>query len=143
MTNLTHLFKAGQKVRSNKMKQNYNVILEKGDYALIERGVLNPEYAVVYGLVPENERKYKGSDWSGTVSYTRHNVEGLAATLDLFRSRTEIDYITRQRLEELVTKFKDGLFGTDLEDEEYEEFFTDECKMEDYEKEFFGIKEKE
>lgn len=121
------------------MKQNYNVILEKGDYALIERGILNPEYAVVYGLVPENERKYKGSDWSGTVSYTRHNAEGLAVTLDLFRSRTEIDYITRQRLEELATKFKDGLFGADLDKKEYDEFFLDECEMDEEELEFFGI----
>lgn len=121
------------------MKQNYNVILEKGDYALIERGVLNPEYAVVYGLVPENERKYKGSDWGGTVSYTRHNAEGLAATLDLFRSRTEIDYITRQRLEELASKFKDGLFGAVLDQEEYNEFFLDECEMNEEELEFFGI----
>lgn len=42
-------------------------------------------------------------------------------------------------MEELATKFKDGLFGADLEDEEYEEFFAVECEMEDYEKNFFGI----
>ncbi len=50
-----------------------------------------------------------------------------------------MELISRNRLEELATKFKDGLFGADLEEEEYEEFFTNECEMEEYEKEFFGI----
>ena len=48
-----------------------------------------------------------------------------------------MELISRNRLEELATKF--GLFGADLEEEEYEEFFTNECEMEEYEKEFFGI----
>lgn len=50
-----------------------------------------------------------------------------------------MELISWNRLEELATKFKDGLFGADLEEEEYEEFFTNECEMEEYEKEFFGI----
>ena len=67
----------------------------------------------------------------------------LSSALDLFRYRTESKYISRLRFEELATKFKDGLFGAYLEDEEYKEFFADECEMEDYEKEFFGIESEE
>lgn len=52
---------------------------------------------------------------------------------------TQNNYIPRFRLEELATKFKDGLMGTYLEDEEYNEFFTDECEMTDSELYFFGI----
>ena len=117
----------------------YEVMFEKDRYALIKRGTEFPEYAVVYGLVPERERRFDGNDWDYTVSYMSATAEGLAAMIDWFRYKTEINYITRTRLEELATKFKDGLLGAYLEPAEYEEFFDEECEMEDYEKEFFGL----
>lgn len=122
----------------------YNVILENGEYALIERGTKCPEYAVVYGLVPECERKYEGSDWSWTVSYACHNAEGLFSMLDLFRKRTEDNYLSKVRLIELATKFKDRIaedaIDFALSDEEFLEFFTDECDMTEEELDFFEIK---
>ena len=60
--------------------------------------------------------------------------------LDAFRARTENTYIPRSRLEELATKFKDGMFSCDLDEEEYDEFFDDECDMTDDELDFFGMK---
>lgn len=122
------------------MRLDYEVILEKGNYALIKRGVMIPEYAVVSGLVPEQERKFEGSDWDGTVAAYNANVKGLSDALDHFRYITELNYITRARFAELATKFKDSLLGAYLEDGEYEEFFDEECEMDDYEKEFFGLK---
>lgn len=118
----------------------YEVIIEKGEYALIKRGVHMDEYAVVNGL-----DKTKGN-WNWTVYYISFGkyspyaeAHALSLVTEVFRSKTETNYIPRFRLEELATKFKDGLFGADLESEEYDEFFLDECEMEPHELEFFGI----
>lgn len=122
------------------MRLDYEVILEKGNYALIKRGSERfQEYSIVAGLVTEQERKFEGSDWDGTVAAYDVNAKGLSDAIDRFRYLTELDYIPRLRLEELATKFKDGLLGAYLEDGEYEEFFDKECEMDDYEKEFFGL----
>lgn len=122
------------------MRLDYEVILEKGNYALIKRGSERfQEYSIVAGLVTEQERKFEGSDWDGTVAAYDVNAKGLSDAIDRFRYLTELDYIPRLRLEELATKFKDGLLGAYLEDGEYEEFFDEECEMDDYEKEFFGL----
>ena len=118
----------------------YDLIMESGEYALILRGSRMKEYAVVNGL-----DKAKGS-WAWTCIYYNFGefsplsqAEALAMAVDYFRNRTEENYIPRCRLEELATKFKDGLYGADLETEEYEEFFNEECEMDDYEKKFFEI----
>lgn len=120
----------------------YDLIMESGDYALILRGSRMKEYAVVNGL-----DKAKGS-WTWTCTYYNFcecsplsQAEALSKAVDYFRSRTEENYIPRCRLEELATKFKNGLYGADLEAEEYEEFFNEECEMDDYEKNFFEIDE--
>lgn len=118
----------------------YEVIIEKGEYALIKRGVHMDEYAVVNGLDKVKE------NWAWTVYYIGFGKyspftesQALSYVLEVFRSKTETNYISWFRLEELATKFKDGLFGADLESEEYDEFFLDECEMEPHELEFFGI----
>lgn len=118
----------------------YEVMFEKGRYALIKRGTEFPEYAVVSGLVPEQERRFDGNDWDYTVAAYNVDAIELSHAIDAFRFFTEDRYILRGRLEELATKFKDGLLGAYLEPAEYEEFFDEECEMEDYEKEFFGLK---
>ena len=122
----------------------YEVIMEKKEYALITRGEKLKEYAVVNGL-----NKEKG-EWAWTCAYWAYEYAGetmgnpalaLASAVDYFRMRTEDKYISRARLEELATLFKDGLIC----DDEYEAmiYFDETCEMEDYEKEFFGIEESE
>lgn len=122
----------------------FEVIMEKGTYALITRGEKLKEYAVVNGL-----NKEKG-DWAWTCSYFAYEYDGipqgnqalaLATAIDHFRLLTEDNYISRARLEELATLFKDGL----IEDDEYEAmiYFDETCEMETHEKEFFGIEENE
>lgn len=59
-------------------------------------------------------------------------AEALAMAVDYFRLRTESDYIGRNRLEELATRFKDCING----DEDFENMLDE---MDDCEKEFFGI----
>ena len=117
----------------------YEVLFEKGKYALIRRGSEMTQYAVVNGL--DKER----GDWAWTVSYTDFGkyssvteIEALQEMIEVFRYKTEENYIPRCRLEELATQFKDGL----IEDGESEamEYFDEVCEMTDEEKEFFGIK---
>lgn len=116
----------------------YEVILEKGDYALILRGSRMEEYAVVNGLNKER------GDWAWTCCYYNFSefapidkAEALFLALDYFRMRTETNYIPRCRLEELATQFKDGLIEDD--EESAMEYFDEVCEMTDEEKEFFGI----
>lgn len=116
----------------------YKVILEKGDYALIFRGVRNEEYAVVNGLNKET------GEWGWTCCYYNFGnftqidkTEALSLALDYFRMKTEENYIPRRRLEELATQFKDVLIEDDKE--AAMEYFNEVCDMTDEEKEFFGI----
>ena len=117
-------------------------ILRKDKYALLQ-SESDTQYAVVDGYdstQPENQQWSAGTYFTyWDDSESERKAAALSNALDLFRYRTESKYISRNRLEELATKFKDGVFGADLEDEEYEEFFAVECEMEDYEKNFFGI----
>lgn len=122
----------------------YEVIIEKGEYTLIKRGVHMDEYAVVNGL-----DKTKGN-WNWTVYYISFGkyspyaeAHALSLVTEVFRSKTETNYIPRFRLEELATKFKDRISEDALEfaltDDDYKEFFLGECEMEPHELEFFGI----
>ena len=122
------------------------VILQKNNYFLIDRGNSLKEFAVVYGL---NEEK---GDWAHTVDYWAYEYKGslngcvdkakaLSYALELFRIKTEENYIPRARLEELATKFKDGLIEDD--EESAMEFFDYECELTEEEKEWLGITESE
>ena len=116
----------------------YEVILEKGEYALILRGSRMEEYAVVNGLNKET------GEWCWTCCYYNFGnyspidkAKALFLALDYFRMRTEENYIPRCRLEELATQFKDGLIEDD--EESAMEYFDEVCEMTESEKEFFGI----
>lgn len=118
----------------------YEVIMEKGDYALILRGSRMKEYAIVNRL-----DKAKDS-WAWTCCYVNfgefapcNQAQALASCVDYFRSKTESDYIPRCRLEELATLFKDGLISDDRESAM--EYFNEVCEMTEEEKEWFGIEE--
>jgi hypothetical protein len=82
--------------------------------------------------------------WEHGYYFTLHRpgdkAEKLSKALDFFRYKTEEDYITRTRLEELATKFKDGLFEADCE--YAEEFIETEMDLTHMEKEWLGIEEK-
>ena len=117
----------------------YEVILEKGEYALILRGSRMEEYAVVNGLNKET------GEWGWTCCYYDFGdytpidkAKALFLALDYFRMRTETNYISHCRLEELATQFKDGLLEDD--EESAMEYFDEVCEMTESEKEFFGIK---
>ena len=115
----------------------YNIILRNGRYALLE---MDTQYVVACGF---DETLPEGSQWSQGYYYSHWNTSEivkqrmLSAALECYRNLTEADYITRCRLEELATQFKDGL----IEDDEEQAliYFNEVCEMTESEKEFFGI----
>ena len=114
-------------------------ILRKDRYALLQSGT-NTQYVVASGYDPTQP---EDQQWNHGTYFTYQNdlqkVSSLANALELFRYRTEENYISRSRLEELATNFKDELIEEYLEEEDYEEFFDYECGMTEYEKKFFEI----
>lgn len=113
-------------------------MFEKGKYALILRGTSMLEYAVVEGL-----NKAKG-EWNHTVGYCgfgskwgHSQVDALCTCLEIFRYYTEPDYISRNRIIELATRFKDNLVYADPE--AAVECFDEDCDLSEEEKDFFGI----
>lgn len=116
----------------------YELLFEKGNYALILRKQNLNEYAVVYGLDKE------AGDWGHTVAYygfgefcNMSQAEALQRAIDVFRAKTEEKYISRSRLIELGTLFKDGLLQDDKDSAM--EYFEDTMELTDEEREFFGI----
>lgn len=115
----------------------YNIILRNGRYALLE---METQYVVACGFdetLPENQQWESGLYYSHWNKSATEKQRMLSNALEAFRIRTEKDYIHRNRLEELATKFKDGLMETD---EDFAmEYFDSECEMTDEEKEWLGI----
>ena len=124
--------------RHNPAGFDYEIIAQKKEYALIKMESTE-EYKIVSDICADGSWAYTVCSWMYG-KYGREEYLVLQDALDAFRARTENTYIPRSRLEELATKFKDGMFSCDLDEEEYDEFFDDECDMTDDELEFFGMK---
>lgn len=113
-------------------------ILRNGSYALLQSET-DTQYVVASGYDPTQS---EGQQWNHGTYFTYQNdsqkANSLFNALELFRYRTEENYISRSRFEELTTQFKDELEEY-LDEDEYEEFFDFECGMDEYEKKFFEI----
>lgn len=127
-------------------KRKYNVILKYRDYTIIS---YEKKYGTEY-VIARNFDEEEFSWDSARDNYVCSLESALAILLSRlgsgfikFQRQLEIERntgITFDRACELASKFKDGLFGADLDDEEYNEFFFDECEMDEKELDFFGIK---
>lgn len=126
------------KTKHNPAGFDYVIIAQKKEYALIKMENTK-EYKIVSDICADGSWAYTVCSWMYG-EFGREEYLVLQDALDAFRVRTESTYIPRSRLEELATKFKDGIFSCDLDEEEYDEFFDDECDMTDEELEFFGLK---
>ena len=128
-------------------KREYNVILKFGDYTIIsyEKQHIGTEYVIARNFNAEE------FSWDSARDNYAYSLESVLATLlsrlgsDFVKSQRQLEIerntgITFDRACELASKFKDGLFGADLDEEEYNEFFLDECEMDKKELDFFGIK---
>lgn len=112
-------------------------ILRKNDVALLQNET-DTGYVVATGYdstQPENSQWAHGNYFCYWDNEKKAN--SLADALDYFRYKTETNYISRPRLEELATLFKDGLVSDD--EDSAIEYFENTCEMTDKEKEFFGI----
>lgn len=117
-------------------------ITEHGNIALIKRGDKHKEYAVVRNL--DTEEPFESNDqWDWTVEYYSADIEGLQKAVDCFRRKSEYEYISRARLEELATNFKDFIMDYIEDEEATTEELIAAYDIADYEAEFFGIKESE
>lgn len=129
------------------VKRNYNVILKYGDYTIIsyEKKYIGTEYVIARNFNAEE------FSWDSARDNYAYSMESALAILlsrigsDYVKSPRQLEIekdagITFERVCELATKFKDGLFGADLDEEEYNKFFLDECEMDEKELDFFGIK---
>lgn len=124
--------------RHNPAGFDYEIIAQKKEYALIKMESTE-EYKIVSDICADGSWAYTVCSWMYG-KYGREEYLVMQNAIDSFRYKTENTYIPRSRLEELATKFKDGMFSCDLDEEEYDEFFDDECDMTDDELDFFGMK---
>lgn len=116
----------------------YQVLMGKGNYTLVLRNESLNEYAVMYGYDKESD------SFAGTCGYFSFDnyssftqTEALSRAVELFRVKTEEDYLSRARLEELAGMFKDGLIEDDYDSAM--EYFSENCEMTEEEKIYFGI----
>lgn len=116
-------------------------ITERGNVALIKRGDKRKEYAVVRNL-DVSEPFECDTQWDNTIAYYSDDIKGLQKAVECFRIKSEYDYISRMRLEEIATKLKDyveEVIESEIGHQEVLNYFRDELDMEDYELEFLGI----
>lgn len=89
---------------------DYRLIAEKGEHALIQRGRKMQEYAVVNGLDQDKGEWNYTCSYYGIGKYSKlPEEEALFKALDDFRSRTDRDYVSYERLLEIAMLLKDGL----------------------------------
>lgn len=116
----------------------HKVLLQIGKYALIET---DTQYIVACGY---DRTQPEGGKWNYGLYFTHwceselKKAHALYEAIEAFRKRTEENYISRYRLEEIATQLKEGL----VEDDEIEamEYFDNVCEMTEGEKEWFGIR---
>lgn len=99
----------------------------------------NAQYVVVRNLDLSRDDSY--DDLWDAGMYFPDNIIGLQEAIDTFRFKTEDEYISRARLEELATNFKDYIF--ELEDSRDTNEIIDELvdcyDLSHHENDFFGM----
>lgn len=119
---------------------HYQEIMTKGNYSLILRKQSLDEYAVVHGLNKET------GEWNHTVDYwnfgtycLQNQALALSAAIECFRAKTEKNFISKYRLEEIATKSLHAM--KQWEEDTCVDYFEEELDLEDFEREYFGLNE--
>ena len=120
----------------------WNELLRKGNVSLLQ-AQSDTQYCVCRNYNPDakEDQQYDGGTYFCYWGDRERKPYFLSVALENFRVKTENNYVPRARLEELATKFKDGLIEDDRESAM--EYFDYECEMTEEEKEWFGITESE
>lgn len=115
----------------------WNELLRKGNVSLLQ-SQSDTQYCICRNYNPneKEDQQYDGGTYFCYWGDKERKPYFLSAALELFRVRTEKNYISRARLEELATKFKDGLLECD--EDFATEFFDEECELTDSEMEWLG-----
>lgn len=112
----------------------WNELLRNGNVSLLQ-SQSDTQYCVCRNYNPDakEDTQYDNGSYFCYFDDKKLKPYFLSAALEAFRCKTEGNYISRSRLEELATKFKDRLIEAD------EEFAKDyfRFEMEDYEMDFF------
>ena len=118
----------------------WNELLRKGNVSLLQ-SKSDTQYCVCtnYDKNRKEDTQYDNGTYFCYFGCTDAKSVFLSAALECFRSRTEENYITRSRLEELATQFKDCAIQEISDCAEELTYLLDD--MEKYEKEFFQIPE--
>lgn len=104
----------------------WNELLRKGNVSLLQ-SQSDTQYCVCrnYDANAKEDQQYDGGTYFCYWGDKERKAYFLSAALENFRVKTEENYISRARLEELATKFKDALYEAD---EEYaSDFVEQEC----------------
>lgn len=117
-------------------------IISKGRYTILQ-SESDTQYVVAANYNPNEP---ENQQWSAGTYFcywdTESKAECLADAIDYFRSRTEPNYISRPRLEEMCTKFKDKAIELLEEDgltEEGIEYELEELDLRPNEREWLGF----
>lgn len=107
-------------------------------------GLIETDNQYIVACYYDPLRKW-GEQWGHGIYFQFLNEEYKNETLrratNKLLEKVDESYISRSRLEELATLFKDGLIEDDRESAM--EYFNEVCEMTNEEKEFFGIEEEE
>lgn len=118
----------------------WNELLRKGNVSLLQ-SQSDTQYCVCRNYNPneKEDQQYDNGTYFCYWGDKERKTYLLSAALENFRIKTEEDYISRYRLEELATQFKDGLLEYC---EDYAmEFLKEEYALSDSEMKWLGITE--
>lgn len=94
----------------------WNELLRKGNVSLLQ-SQSDTQYCICRNYNPDakEDQQYDGGTYFCYWGDKERKPYFLSAALENFRVKTEDDYVPRARLEELATKFKDGIIEDDRE----------------------------
>ncbi len=120
----------------------WNELLRKGNVSLLQ-SQSDSQYCVCrdYDETAKEDQQYEGGTYFCYWGDKEKKAYFLSAALELFRVRTERDYISRYRLEELTTKLAHGL--KEFDEDYAREVFEEECELEEHEMEWLELTESE
>lgn len=116
----------------------YKEILRKNNIALLENEA-GTEYVVAVEYdpyAPENQQWGYGNYYPYWMNADK-KAAALASALEYFRYKTEINYISRSRMEEISTAALHEL--KEIDEDSFTDFCENDLDLTDEEKEWFGL----
>lgn len=116
----------------------WNELLRNGNISLLQ-SQSDTQYCVCsnYDATQLENQQYNSGTYFCYWGDKELKAQFLSAALECFRARTEENYISKYRMEELASKAIDGLIEDDATEASY--YFIEEMEMEDFELNFFGL----